>query len=738
MLHMERIKLYPIRTYTALMLLMLIIAVACRKDKIEPPAIAFKIAGYYPNSGMAGTLITVEGEGFGNDLTNYSASISGVPAEVISATPAYLVLRAPAGGSTGKLEIKYQGQAYTVGQYTYQELSLQKIFPVNGPVGTNIRISGAGFGNTSKPAVVTINGTEAVIVSLTDTLIIATVPDKASSGPVEVKVNGKSSAGPVFKVQMINEILPKTGGKGTKVTLKGSGFEKDLVKNQVTFKGKMAQVLEAAEDHLVVVAPDGVETGIVLLKINDVITEGPVFTVVPKPVIDVVNPLSGLSGTEMTVTGTGFSEITGETKVFINDKELPVSTVTKTAVKLIIPPNIGTGKVNVSVNGQTAEGPVFTDQALGIIRLNPESGAVGTEVTIFGTGFGDKTGDNIVTFNNTPAQVTSASTTQLKVIVPVGAATGPVKIRVNGKEAVSSKPFAIQSVSTLTSGLSANTSSIAVGLNGEIYATDPEKNQVVKVSANGMVTLFAGSSSGQAGNNDGSATSATFNRPIGITADNSGNLYVVEENKTTIRKITPGGQVSTFSTGLWIIDRPAAITADLNNNTLYVNGTGDNYSMVRFKLNGGGRVDFSFSSPNLAQPKQRIGVDASGAVYYVAYGYPNSNSISTTKDPNLKIGSDDEFDFKDGDYSSARFNEIYSIVVNNKNQLLIADYGNNALRLVDQEKKVVSTIFKAAKGYQDGALSTVKFGELTDIAIAPDGTVYVLDKVNRAIRKVVY
>lgn len=735
---MERIVKYPIRTYLSLLLL-LIVSVSCRKDKIEEPQLVVKVTGYYPNSGMAGTLITIEGEGFGSEINNYSAAISGSPAEVISANPGFLVLRAPAGAVSGQLELKYRSQTYAVGVYTYQELSLQKIFPANGPVGTNIRISGAGFGNTSRPAIVTINGAEAGIVSLTDTLIIATVPEQAKSGPVVVKVGGKSSEGPVFKVQAIQEILPKTGGKGTRVTLKGSGFEKELAKNNVTFNGKAAEVVEAGEDHLIVIAPDGVETGRILLKVNEVITEGPVFTVVPKPIIEYVNPLSGLAGTEMTITGTGFSEISGETKVFVNGKEISPAAVSKTNIRLTIPPNTGTGKVVVSVNGQTAEGPVFTDQALGIIRTNPESGGVGTEVVIFGTGFSDKPSDNAVTFNNITASVIAATSTQLTVKVPAGTTTGLIKVRVNGKEAVSSKPFAIQSVVTLTDALSATVSSITVGANGDLYAADPDRNQIMKISKSGTVSLFAGSSGGQSGNTNGPGTSARFNKPIGITTDRQGNLYVIEDNIAGIRKITPDGQVSAFATWLWQIQAPVSISLNLTDNMLYVAGVGQDYAMVRFKIDGGdGRPDFTFTSPSTDQPKKRIGVDASGAVYYVGYGYPYSNSISTSKNPGIRIGSDEEFDFKDGDYGSARFNEIGSIVVNGKNQLLIADIGNNALRLVDQDKMLVSTIFKAGKGYQDGPLSSVKFGELTDIAIGADGSVYVLDRVNKAIRKVVY
>ena len=60
-----------------------------------------------------------------------------------------------------------------------------------------------------------------------------------------------------------------------------------------------------------------------------------------------------------------------------------------------------------------------------------------------------------------------------------------------------------------------------------------------------IVTNFAGS--GSAGSADGTGAAASFNGPVGLSIDASGNIYVADRDHYRIRKITPAGVVSTFA-----------------------------------------------------------------------------------------------------------------------------------------------------------------------------------------------
>jgi sugar lactone lactonase YvrE len=90
---------------------------------------------------------------------------------------------------------------------------------------------------------------------------------------------------------------------------------------------------------------------------------------------------------------------------------------------------------------------------------------------------------------------------------------------------------------------------LTVDPNGNIYYTtetgNVSQNVIMKMAPNGTVTTFAGS--GVAGSTNANGTSASFNDPHGLVSDTSGNLFVVDAGGSLIRKITPSGDVSTFS-----------------------------------------------------------------------------------------------------------------------------------------------------------------------------------------------
>jgi len=100
---------------------------------------------------------------------------------------------------------------------------------------------------------------------------------------------------------------------------------------------------------------------------------------------------------------------------------------------------------------------------------------------------------------------------------------------------------------------------IAVDAQGNVYLADTFNHRIRKMTFpnglipnGGVVTTFAGDGYmadgfGQGRYANGVGTAASFNRPTGIAIDLYGNLYIADWGNHRIRKVTPGGVVTTFA-----------------------------------------------------------------------------------------------------------------------------------------------------------------------------------------------
>lgn len=225
--------------------------------------------------------------------------------------------------------------------------------------------------------------------------------------------------------------------------------------------------------------------------------EDPIPVIVAPPTISGVSPSSGItpnggvSGTLITISGSNFSTTASENEIKFNGTTATANSATTTQLTTSVPAGATTGKITVTVNGQTATSAVdfVVLQLPTITSFSPASGVVGTTVIITGTNFDAIPASNTVKFNNTTAVVSAATTTQLTTTVPVTATTGKITVAVNGQTTTSATDFTILFQPTITSFAPVYAlPGATVTVTGINFSTTPANNAVTINGAAAAVT----------------------------------------------------------------------------------------------------------------------------------------------------------------------------------------------------------------------------------------------------------
>src|SRR5207302_11312383 len=147
---------------------------------------------------------------------------------------------------------------------------------------------------------------------------------------------------------------------------------------------------------------------------------------------------------------------------------------------------------------------------------------------------------------------------------------------------------------------------LSIDTGANVFVADRGNHVVRKIRRDGVVSTLAGSP-GQFGDADGTGSAARFRYPIATAVDASGNVYVSDSSNNLIRKITPGGVVSTLAGSAGI-----AGYADGKGNK----GQSNNPTGVAVDKNGTVRVADSVNTGMRRTTRQRDAAtsDASGGV----------------------------------------------------------------------------------------------------------------------------
>jgi len=157
----------------------------------------------------------------------------------------------------------------------------------------------------------------------------------------------------------ITKITPNVASPGNTVTIRGSSFNPVANENLVKFDTIGAEVVEAAEDALVVTVPEGFfgYTYVTVTTNNFTATSPERFRIIQDaPYIASIVPASGKADDIITLTGENFSEEENRIAVRIGGKRAEVIEATETSVQVKVPDGVGGAvAVSLSVRGITIE-----------------------------------------------------------------------------------------------------------------------------------------------------------------------------------------------------------------------------------------------------------------------------------------------------------------------------------------------------------------------------------------------
>jgi sugar lactone lactonase YvrE len=227
------------------------------------------------------------------------------------------------------------------------------------------------------------------------------------------------------------------------------------------------------------------------------------------------------------------------------------------------------------------------------------------------------------------------------------------------------------------------------------------------VTPGGAVTTLAGLA-GKWGSADGTGSAARFYQPFGVAVDSAGTVYVADTYNHTIRKVTPGGVVTTLAGNASIVDQGGFPIGG------YADGTG-----------GAAR----FYRPN------GVAVDSAGNVYVADTDNNTIRKVTPGGAVTTLAGLAGSPGTNDGTGSAAWFCNPCGVAVDSAANVYVADTGNSTIRKVTPGGAVTTLAgLGRSRGSVDGTGSGARFNTPTGVAVDSAANVYVADSWNYTIR----
>jgi hypothetical protein len=366
---------------------------------------------------------------------------------------------------------------------------IERVEPSRGPPGTLLRITGRRLRGETH---VRIGETPLSIELNTPNLVTARVHEGVASGPVRIATAHGQVQGPDFTVTQppaapsVARIQPLRAAVGASVTIHGQHFSLRLAQNVVLFGSAPAIVESATPTQLQVIVPEAASSGAVTVQVLGAgqAHSAVAFEVVHRVRISEVLPSMAAAGDKLELHGLGFDPQPRANRVYLGETPLRVLEAAPARLLVSLGQNARSGRLRVEVAGAgvaTAPADFEVLSAPVLSAFAPRAGALPTEISVSGSGFGRDAAAIVARLGETPLRVSRVAPTELVLEIPAGAPSGKISVELAPRgKALSSAEF------TVTDPLDVQTARPLSGpvgsevvIDGAGFAPSPGDNRVL-------------------------------------------------------------------------------------------------------------------------------------------------------------------------------------------------------------------------------------------------------------------
>ena len=252
---------------------------------------------------------------------------------------------------------------------------------------------------------------------------------------------------------------------------------------------------------------------------------------------------------------------------------------------------------------------------------------------------------------------------------------------------------------------------VAVDGSGNLYIAESSEHMIHRVDASGTITTVAGTGEPGFGGDGGPAVEAQLGGPVSVAVDSTGALYIADTLNRRIRRVDPGGTITTVA------------------------GIGE----IGYSGDGGLAVNAQLRYPT------GVAVDNTGTLYIADSENHRIRRVDVSGTISTIAGiGESGYSGDGGPATGAWLYHPRGVAVNRSGALYIADSGNHRIRRVDVSGTITTVAGNGMRGvprvigFNEDGRPAVEVALISPAGVAVDGSgaLYIADRGDFRIRRV--